>query len=527
MDYYTCTMHPSVHSHDPHGKCPICAMDLVPVLKHGAQAQAPKENSAALSEFVVPVERRQQIGVTYAEVTRAPLQRTIRSVGSVSVDRTRQWQYVTRVEGYVQTLHVTSPGETVEKNQPLVTIYSPDLLTTEQVFLYALEERDHAASPGTKARAAHEMEVARIRLEQWNVTAEQVAELERSRTASQYLTLRSPFRGVVESVPVEQGRRIMAGDLLVSVADLSEVWIWADFYENEIALLKPGVPVLAGCEAYPNETFRGVLALVNPFLSVTQRIARARLDVKNPDFKLRPGMFVHVTLEVNSGEGLAVPLAAILPTGTRSLAFVDKGEGKLEPRAVQLGEKYGELYEIKGGLKLGERVVASANFLIDAESKVQGAVKSFEEPEPSAALPPGDLAAAESLLEPYFAIERELAQDSLQGVPEARAKIKQIATSLPDGTRPLHLKEFADAVDQFRVGSLEEARVGFGKLSAALIALLGDLPALKQDLYVLNCSMWHESPAHWLQTSAKIENPFMGRRMSSCGEVVKTLAHPQ
>jgi Cu(I)/Ag(I) efflux system membrane fusion protein len=356
-------------------------MDLVPVLKQGA-VDAPA--GPRFSEFQVPVERQQQIGVTYAAAERKPLRQTIRSVGMVVPDRTRRHAFTARAGGYVQELLVTSPGETVEEGQPLLTVYSSDLSIAEWDLVSLLNARDHAPPGDNKATADRSIDAARRRLAQWNVTAPQIAELEKSRQPPEFLTLRSPFKGVVEDVPVDQGRKVMIGDHLVDVADLSLVWVWAEFFEDELAMLAKGQKVRVTTKAYPGESFEGELSVINPFQAEMKRTTKARIDIPNADFKLRPGMYVNIEVAMEMGEGLTIPVSAVMPTGTRTLVFVDKGEGKLEPRQVQLGRKYAELYEVLEGVEEGERVVASANFLIDAESKVQGAVKSFEEPAPAA-----------------------------------------------------------------------------------------------------------------------------------------------
>jgi len=412
VDYYTCTMHPSVKSQDPNGKCPICSMDLVPVLKRtggetkpaaSPQMQETKSGEmqgmsgmqgmqgmkgggetkgAQTSEFVVPVERQQQIGVTYATVERKPLRHTIRAVGMIVPDRSRNWQFVSRVDGYVQKLNVTSAGEIVEKDAPLLAIYSPDLLTSEREFVGLLRMRDEAKTKDARETPQRLIESAKRRLQLWNVMPEQVAELERTRKASDTLTLLSPFRGVVQSVPVEQGKSVKMGDMLVEVADLSLVWMWAEFYENELSMLQAGQKIAVTAKSYPGHNFDGTISLINPFLDETKRTAKVRIDIPNPDFELRPGMYVNAELAMDMGEALTVPVSAIMPTGERNVVFIDKGEGKLEPRIVQLGAKYGDIYEVQSGLQEGERVVASANFLIDAESKVQGALKEFEQEKP-------------------------------------------------------------------------------------------------------------------------------------------------
>lgn len=399
VDYYTCTMHPSVKSQDPKAKCPICGMDLVPVKKKsGAESGAanphashggnmpgmPMENagtnaSEAPAEFTVPVERQQQIGVTYATVEKRPFSLTIRAVGTVAPDKQHHWDYVSRVDGYIQKLFVFSRGEPVEKDAPLLTLYSPDLLTTQNEFVDVLRTRD-AATNGDKLvleGMQSLVDAGKQRLRLWNISDDQIAELEKTRKAQETLTLKSPFKGIVQEMRVNQGRRIMTGDQLIDIADLSLVWVWAQFYQNEIALLKKDLPVIITTAAYPGETFKSKISVIDPFINDVTRTARVRIDVENPDFKLRPDMYVNAELKLDLGEGLAVPVSAVLPTGLRNIAFVDKGEGRLEPRFIELGRKYGDIYELKSGLTEGDRVVNSANFLIDAEAKVQGALKSW------------------------------------------------------------------------------------------------------------------------------------------------------
>jgi Cu(I)/Ag(I) efflux system membrane fusion protein len=376
-------------------------MDLVPVKKKGAglpptaaqeSNQAQMENMPGMaassggtnaeqsSEFTVPVERQQQIGVTYGKIEKRPIVITIRAVGLVASNKQRRWDYVTRVDGYVEKLFVFSPGEIVEPDAPLLTIFSPDLLTTENEFLDVLKTRDETQSKGDRVvleSTQHLVDAAKQRLHLWNITDAQIAELEKTRKAQETLTLKSPFKGIVQTLGVDQGRRVMVGDRLVEVADLSVVWVWAQFYENELSILKKGLPVAITTSAYPSEIFHGKISVVDPFLSDASRTGRVRIDVDNSGLKLRPEMYVNAELKLDLGEGLAVPLSAVLPTGQRNIVFVDKGTGKLEPRFVDLGRKFGEFYEILAGLKDNERVVTSANFLIDAEAKVQGALTSW------------------------------------------------------------------------------------------------------------------------------------------------------
>jgi Cu(I)/Ag(I) efflux system membrane fusion protein len=383
VDYYTCTMHPSVKSQDPKAKCPICGMELVPVMKKGpahTNATATMSGDEKPGEFTVPVERQQQIGVTYATIAKQPFIHSVRTVGMVAYDKQRHWDYVTRVEGYVQKLFVFSRGELVEKNAPLLTLYSPDLLTTQNEFTDLLKARDDARTSGDKIvleSTERLVESAKQRLRLWNIGDDQIAELEKTGKPQETLTLYSPFKGVVQDIAVDQGRRVTVGDHLVDITDLSVVWVWAQFYQDELPMLKTGLPIAVTTSSYPGEKFNGKISVIDPFINDALRTGRVRIDVENADFKLRPDMYVDIELTMDMGEGVAVPLPAVLPTGLHNIVFVDKGDGRLEPRFVELGRKYGDFYEVKSGVKEGERVVTSANFLIDAEANVQGALKSW------------------------------------------------------------------------------------------------------------------------------------------------------
>ena len=400
VDHWTCTMHPSVHAKDP-GKCPICSMNLVPVMKESAtparsSKNAPQHDHAAMlagkptdssvtsspsHEFVVPVERQQQIGVSFATVEMKPLSHSIRAVGRVVPETQRVWRVVSRTSAYVQELGVNAPGELGKKNQVLMKLYSPELLTTQRELIDLLRSRDGTAKSTHSAREDFQrlIESAERRLRLWNVTDEQIAKIEQTRQAEESLPILSKVDGVVQNLPVTQGASVAMGSPLVEVADLSVVWVWGEFYQDELPMLQIGQEVTVTSSSYPGEKFRGQITLIDPFIDNVKRTGRVRLDIQNPDLKLKPDMYVDLVLDMDMGRSLVVPVSAIIPTGKRNIAFVDKGDGKLEPRVLELGGKFGDVYAVKSGLKEGQRVVASANFLIDAESKIQGALKDFQQ----------------------------------------------------------------------------------------------------------------------------------------------------
>ena len=567
VDYYTCTMHPSVHSKTP-GKCPICSMDLVPVFKKVASTnttaakgdtsakpdsastlqQFPSANSQGKpGEFSVPVERQQQIGVTYASAKRRPIQLSIRSVGMLEPDQGKIFEYVARVDGYIQDLKVTSPGEQVAAGQPLVTVYSPDLRSTEQELVNLLNERDR----GGPLRASLDplIESAKQRLRQWNVSDQEIDSLEKGRKASDTLVLRSPFSGIVEEVPIKQGMSVKTGDRLVGVMNLSGLWLWADFYETEVGLLRIGQQVDITLPAFPGKKFQGQIGAIDPKLDAIKRTTRVRVDLNNPEDRLRPGMFANVELNIDGGEGLTIPVDAVLPTGSRSLVFVDKGSGKLEPRFIGVGRSFtqtdanGEASydEVLDGLSEGERVVSSANFLIDAESRIQGALKTWSEENEakegsdqskSESQPPPfsqrAVPALEAILGAYDGIHDLLANDQVDGVAARavtlRGGIRQLISLTPELMKEEAyrnaLTKLRRSAEGFDARNLEDARAQFGFFSADLIAFLKRYPVpTTHPLYTLTCSMWKESPAQWVQATQTVKNPFLGNQMPDCGQI--------
>ena len=384
VDYYTCTMHPSVRSQDP-GTCPICGMTLVAVkiqTNSAAPPSAPESPPHAV-EFNIPPHRQQLIGVTYATVETRALQSTIRAPGVVTYDPLRRWSYVSRVEGYVEKLEVSSVGQRVEKGQPLLTLHSPDLLAAERELVDLLQSLDRAKSsevPAAIDTAQQNIAAARRRLLFWNLDDAEIDRLEKTRRPGEYLTLSSPFQGVVQNLQAGQGRRVMAGDPLVEVVDLSAVWVWIEFYQDDLPLLTNGLAITMTSETDPGWRAEGTIALIDPFLDAAKRTCRVRVDLPNADLKLRPEMYLNAELRVDFGPSLAVPVSAVLPAGEHNYVFVDKGAGNLEPRVVELGRQGGGFYAVRKGLAAGERVADSALFLIDAEAKVQGALSAWSTP---------------------------------------------------------------------------------------------------------------------------------------------------
>ncbi|WP_413936516.1 efflux RND transporter periplasmic adaptor subunit [Nitrospira sp. BLG_1] len=324
----------------------------------------------------VPAVARQLIGVRSVLVTHATQEEEIRTVGTVGYDE-RGFTHVTlKVSGWVRKVFVNSIGRPVRKGEPLFTVYSPDLLATQDEYLLAVKTQAQLAeSPLDDAKANADALVAgaRERLRLWDVTNSQIAALERRGQGNPVLTVYAPSSGIVLKRETVPGKYVEPGTTLYEIADLSSVWISADIYESEVAAVKVAQPASITFAAYPGETFSGKVAYVYPTLNTEARTVRVRVEFPNPELKLKPGMYGNVTLQTDAVRTLMVPKEAVLDTGLRQLVFMDLGQGRYEPISVKLGRRSQDSVEVLEGLKAGDRIVTSANFLLDAESKLASA----------------------------------------------------------------------------------------------------------------------------------------------------------
>lgn len=359
-------------------------MDLVPVREQptetaAVESEAKPSSSAAL--FTVSPERQQLIGVQFTEVDYRAMEKVIRTVGRVDLDETRIAHVNTKIEGWIDRVFVNYTEQRVERGDPLFTIYSPELVATQREYLLALKARhrlgDHAL-PQAAAGAISLLEATRERLRLWDITDEQIAELERTGRVKRTLTIYSPVSGYVVEKNAFPHMRVTPDMRLYTIADYGRVWVHADIYEDEIAFVKLGQRAEMTVASYPGEVFEGVVTYIWPHLEEETRTLKIRMEFANPDLKLKPEMYADVKLRIPLGRKLAVPKSAVLRTSERDIVFVDRGRGHMEIRAVRLGHEVDEYYEVRDGLKPGERVVTAANFLISAESQVQGAIATWQ-----------------------------------------------------------------------------------------------------------------------------------------------------
>ena len=383
---YHCPMHPTYVSDRP-GTCPICKMDLVPIEGAAGKDALPGEGVVTGRAMVaLSPERRQLLGVRSEPVARRRLERTIRTVGRVAVDERRIHHVHTKYEAYVEHLYVNFTGQMVHRGDHLAAIYSPELVASQQEYFLAYRAQQRLAESGIASVArggADLLEAARQRLLFWDVDPGQIESLERSGTVQRTIDLHAERPGYVIQKGVVHGMRVMPADILFDIADLSEVWILADVYEQDLAVVELGMPASVTLPYQPGRKWRGPVTYVNPTVEPGTRTVKVRVEVANEDFALKPDMFADVVLRRDLGEALFVPDSAVLKPGDRRLVFVDKGDGQLEPREVTLGSRVDEGYQVLSGLEGGERVVTSANFLIDSESSLKAALGSM-----GAATPP-------------------------------------------------------------------------------------------------------------------------------------------
>lgn len=410
---YHCPMHPTYTSDRP-GKCPICGMDLEKIETSGAKPAsagsrhilfyrnpmnpsvtspvpmkdemgmdyvpvysdevgskgAQQSDVAGLATVRINPERVQLIGVRTYVVSRRRLGAGLELVGFVTPDEARIKRVQLQVAGWVRRLMVDRTGETVAAGEPLLTLYSPELYQSEREFLIELEAIGNPAG----RHDPNATEAARERLRLMGVPADEIARLERERSASTQLTLHAPSGGTVLDKGVVEGQYVGPDTPLLTLADLSRVWLMADVYEMDVQRVRAGDRVRFTAEALPGRTFEGRVDFVYPTVSPETRTVKARIVVENRDGTLKPGMFGTVHLSSSGRPAVAVPAEAIVFTGESPYVFLSHRDGRFVPRRVTLGRQDPDWFEVTRGLAVGDTVVSSASFLIDSESRLQAAI---------------------------------------------------------------------------------------------------------------------------------------------------------
>ncbi|MCB9473132.1 MAG: efflux RND transporter periplasmic adaptor subunit [Candidatus Delongbacteria bacterium] len=409
---YTCPMHPEVHS-DTEGRCPECGMFLVPETKpsgkNGGQGRilyyrnpmnpeihSPVPTKDSMGMDFVPVyatqgsgsakvpghavvrttdEGRRQAGVQVQAVRRGELGRTIRTVGTVIADETRERRVTLKVGGWVEALAVSTSGQFVTQGDPVLSLYSPELLTAQQEYLQAREAaKAFEESSGDTARAI--VDAARRRLELLDCPASVIEALEQGGEAQRAVILRAPWGGFVSQLMVRTGQQVAPGEPLFTLTDLSRVWVESAFSESETPRIRMGQSLEFQQPGRPGEGLEGRVSQILPSLDMASRTLTVRSTLDNPGLKLKPGMFVDVIATVDERRGLLIPDSAILDTGLRQLVYVETSPGRFAPREIQRGQRAGGQSLVLSGLAEGEQVAIAGNFLLDSESRIRGVLEA-------------------------------------------------------------------------------------------------------------------------------------------------------
>ena len=326
--------------------------------------------------------RQQLIGVRTVRVERAALAPEIRAAGTVTYDETRQVEVNTRIDGWIRDLYADYTGRAVRRGEPLFTLYSPDLIAEQNDYLLALRGRSRLPSAdagGLSEYSDRLAAAARERLTRLEMTDAEIDEVARSGHAAETATFRSPANGVIVEKTALRGMRVMAGQMLYRLADLSTVWVEAEIYETDLPMMRTGMRASVSLQGYPDRTFAGRIAYIYPQVTQETRTVRVRIVLANPDGRLKPNMLATVTLQTPQSHALVVPADALVDTGTQQLVFLAEGDGRFAPREVRVGRRSPGRVEVLSGVQEGDEVAASATFFLDSESQLRGALQNYEQ----------------------------------------------------------------------------------------------------------------------------------------------------
>lgn len=384
--YYVDPMHPAYKSDSP-GVAPDCGMTLEPVYADDAASRVTEAAPPAAvppGAIRIPPERQQLIGVKFATVEQGGTSRTIRTVGKVTIDETRVAHVHTRIEGWIEKVFVDFTGDIVKAGQPMLTIYSPEMLASQQELLLAVRARDLMKANPLASAAEHGeslFEAAKRRLQLWDLSDDQIEQVLRTGQPIRSITVHAPMGGFVTERKAFPNQKVTPDSDLYTITDLSRIWIMADVFESDITSIKLSDPAYVIFPAGGAPSIAAKVNYIQPQVDPMTRTLKVRLDANNPGLRMKPDMFVNVEFGIAAAAQITVPAEAVLDTGDRQTVFVDLGNGYLEPRQVVVGERFGDRVSITRGLSTGERVVSSGTFLIDSESQLKAAASGMGAPQ--------------------------------------------------------------------------------------------------------------------------------------------------
>lgn len=569
---WTCSMHPQIRLPEP-GKCPICFMDLIPLVDNSGDELGPRQ--LKMSEAAI-----QLAHIQTTPVKRAFASAEVRLVGKVAYDETRVANITAWVPGRLDSLYADYTGITVHRGDPMVKMYSPELLSAQEELIQAknaVENLTDRSGTIIKATSMEALKAAREKLRLLGLSEDQVAQIEAQENPSDHLTIYAPIGGVVVQKNVTEGTYVATGTSIYTIADLATVWVVFDAFESDIGWLATGQKVQFNVDSYPGENFTGAISFIDPVLNDKTRTVKVRVIADNFNGELKPGMFAIGQAQsridkngrlVGSGTGnkaaapLLIPASAPLITGKRAVVYVqlpDEDDALFEGREIELGPRAGDFYIVKSGLNEGDLVVTNGAFKIDSELQIRakpsmmtpqgggalvhqhGSMKNMaDEPEKAGtmekpAIADQQIAAALSpLYDTYFQLQMALADDSLNIAKTAFAKLKDNAAKVSMGlfkgethkqwmTIAGDIKSYCDQGGQ--MDNIDTARQIFMSLSKTIIAMHENFGhSGEDDFYLTFCPMYNNNKgAYWLQDVDTVYNPFYGHAMLRCGSIKSPL----
>ncbi len=531
IKYWIAPMDPNYVRSEP-GKSPM-GMDLVPVYEDGLG----ESDTGTVRIDPVTV---QSMGVRTAKVSRGPLKTSIRTLGRVTYDEERVEHIHTKISGWVEQLFVRTTGEKIISGQELLAIYSPELVATEQEYLQALSYRDKVSGSSLAdivKGAESLLQSTKKRLLLLDITPEQIRALEERGEVEREVVLRSQTTGIVINKKVVDGMKVGPGMELYTVADLSRVWVIASVYEYELPFIKVGQDTIMSLPYEPGTAYHGKVTFIYPYLSPKTRTVQVRMEFDNPELKLKPDMYADVIIATKAAENvLLVPSEAILRTGYRNVVITSLEDGKFLPKEVGVGPEGADMTQILSGLKEGETIVTSGQFLIDSESNLKEAINKMlaaqaagsspEAPEkdPEPAMQEMNMDGREhiqALIENYLSLYEALLSESVTDVAEQAHIMLMEFENIKAADTEGDLNEVAASIDAstegLLSGDLQNARDAFKILSRAMTGFIkgaGREDAASSGIKLYFCPMEEE---YWMQKGESFKNPYLGENMWICG----------
>lgn len=546
---WTCSMHPQIRMNEA-GQCSICGMDLIP-LANSSSTQDPMAVEMSPDAMQLANVQTTVVGGENRSTTKE-----IRLNGKIQADERKVYVQSSHIPGRVEQLNVNFTGEPVSRGKVLAMVYSPELVTAQQELLEA--QKIKTAQPELFNAAIN-------KLKNWKLTEAQINRILENRKPIERFPILADVNGFALEKKVNLGDYVQRGSPIYEIADLSSVWVQFEAYESDLPWIKAGAEVAYTIASLPGETFTGKITFVDPVIDPKTRVALARVEVKNPEGKLKPGVFatgkISSSMRSDTKKQISVPKSAVMWTGKRSVVYVKTAEDKnvyFSLREVVLGTSLGDAYEVVAGLENGEEIVTNGTFTIDAAAQLAGKPSmmrpeggtvmsghnhggmDMENTQPTASanaktetLSKEAKAAVEKLVNQYLQLKNALVKDNFA---EASKQAKSLKESVSKTNMSLftgnshnmwiaYEKRLQKQLELFiQTKKIESAREVFIELSNIMIEMTHDFSPFSQTFYIQYCSMANQNKgAEWLSVSKEIENPYYGASMLGCGEVTKTI----